>query len=68
MEYALRVWVGCWEEGIKEVLILVLMEYALWGRCKNIICSRKNGLNPYSNGIYSISTTMKIINVVAFES
>ena len=39
-----------------QVLILVLMEYALWPGCQLPRNWRKRGLNPCSNGICSLTT------------
>ena len=38
----------------KSVLILVLMEYGLWHKVV-MIPYRENGLNPCSNGIWSLT-------------
>ncbi len=38
----------------KSVLILILMEYTLWESVKSIWVQFMYGLNPYSNGIYSV--------------
>ena len=42
------------DEGSKEVLILVLMEYGLWPR-REPTASWAAGLNPCSNGIWSLT-------------
>ncbi len=56
MEYAL--W-DCrpldWKRPLVPVLILILMEYALWAMMVLIILMQFQSLNPYSNGICSMS-------------
>ncbi len=41
--------------GIQGVLILILMEYTLWEEYQNCVHILLSCLNPYSNGIYSMS-------------
>ena len=56
MEYTQWVKKSVDEWAIKNVLILVVMEYTQWGG--TISWSWKmQGLNPCCNGIYSMSTT-----------
>ncbi len=45
---------GQFSEVISTVLILILMEYALWGTNYSINVLYENSLNPYSNGICSM--------------
>ena len=39
-----------------KVLILILMEYALWEKEREVYDNNNDGLNPYSNGICSVRT------------
>ena len=55
MEYALRDRKVMLYNVISFVLILILMEYALRAKRMLIIGQLSVCLNPYSNGIYSMS-------------
>ena len=60
MEYAL--WLSYILFAVKSlrVLILVLMEYALWQYLKSLSDDERQGLNPCSNGICSLTILPRI--------
>ena len=57
MEYALwAVMQALGERTKSDVLILILMEYALWESTQLLFPLLEQSLNPYSNGICSLSS------------
>ena len=62
MEYGLWQLAKKAEKNFRPVLILVLMEYGLWQFGRRIAEDHKRGLNPCSNGIWSLTYNKHLIN------
>ena len=60
MEYALWGYGSLLTAGIDNVLILVIVEYALWELIKKIEATPARSLNPCYSGICSVSDWQKI--------
>ena len=62
MEYGLWLWHSTMIKGFISVLILVLMEYGLWLSWRDLYVRLFLGLNPCSNGIWSLTMLRMILS------